>query len=204
MRTELQKTVFTSIALGKNFKEISDICKITPGNAYNVFKQTIDTLQNDVKKGERSKKILDCLNFLYIDETDYEVWRYPMRLLAPHLIFPETAVETAKELFGSGYRIYGFKKLPTYGRRARVDDLILHTLTFDHTAAKAISERNRDFSDKDYLKIRIEDEGMERVAVMVNFDLDYGFDFDTKGMQILRYDNEFALENNVPVEVASL
>ena len=45
---------------------------------------------------------------------------------------------------------------------------------------------------------------MERAAVMVNFDLDYGFDIDTKGMQILRYDNEFALENNMPVEVASL
>lgn len=203
MRTELQKTVFTNRVLGKNFKEISDICKITPGNAYNVFKQTIDTLQNDVKKGEESKKILDCLRFLYIDETDYEVWRYPMRLLAPHLIFPESSVGTAKELFGSGYRIYGFKKLPTYGRRARVEDLILHTLRFDETAAKAISERNRDFINRDYLEKKIKEEGMEREAVIVSFDLDYGFDIDTKGMKILRSPG-FALDNNMPVEIPSL
>ncbi len=203
MRTELQKTVFTNRALGKNFKEISDICKITPGNAYNVFKQTIDTLQNDVKKSEESKKILDCLRFLYIDETDYEVWRYPMRLLAPHLIFPESSVGTAKELFGSGYRIYGFKKLPTYGRRARVEDLILHTLRIDETAAKAISERNRDFINRDYLEKKIKEEGMEREAVIVSFDLDYGFDIDTKGMKILRSPG-FALDNNMPVEVPSL
>lgn len=203
MRTELQKTVFTNRVLGKNFKEISDICKITPGNAYNVFKQTIDTLQNDVKKGEESKKILDCLRFLYIDETDYEVWRYPMRLLAPHLIFPESSVGTAKELFGSGYRIYGFKKLPTYGRRARVEDLILHTLRIDETAAKAISERNRDFINRDYLEKKIKEEGMEREAVIVSFDLDYGFDIDTKGMKILRSPG-FALDNNMPVEVPSL
>ena len=203
MRTELQRTVFTNRALGKNFKEISDICKITPGNAYNVFKQTIDTLQNDVKKGEESKKILDCLRFLYIDETDYEVWRYPMRLLAPHLIFPESSVGTAKELFGSGYRIYGFKKLATYGRRARVEDLILHTLRIDETAAKAISERNRDFINRDYLEKKIKEEGMEREAVIVSFDLDYGFDIDTKGMKILRSPG-FALDNNMPVEVPSL
>lgn len=199
----MQKTVFTSRALGKSFKEISDICKITPGNAYNVFKQTIDTLQNDVKKGEESKKILDCLRFLYIDETDYEVWRYPMRLLAPHLIFPESSVGTAKELFGSGYRIYGFKKLPTYGRRARVEDLILHTLRIDETAAKAISERNRDFINRDYLEKKIKEEGMEREAVIVSFDLDYGFDIDTKGMKILRSPG-FALDNNMPVEIPSL
>ena len=204
MRTDLQKRVFTNRALGKSFKEISDICKITQGNAYNVFKQTIDTLQNDVKSGDRARKILDCLHFLYVDEIDYDMWKYPMRLRGrPYLIVSESTVETAKEYFSSEYRIYGFKKLPTYGRRARVEDLILLTLNIDETAAKAISERNRDSIDRDYLEKRIKEEGMERNAVMVSFDLDYGFDFDAKGLENYR-SLGFALDNNMPVEIASL
>lgn len=203
MRTELQKIVFTNRALGKTFKEISDICKTTPGNAYNVFKQTVDTLQNDVQKGERAKRLLGCLRFLYVNEIDYDIWRYPMRLRSPHLIFQENSIDMAKELFSDGYMIYSFKNLPTYGKRPRVEDLILHTLNIDETASKAISERNRDSIDKDYLERRIKEEGMEKEAVEVSFDLDYGFDFDTKGMKILKAPG-FALDNNMPVEIPSL
>lgn len=178
--------------------QISKICKITPGNAYNIFTHVINTLQKDIKKGEESKKILDCLHFICVDETDYALWKYPMRLSSPHLIFTETVIDIAKELFGSEYKIFSFKKLPTYGRRARVEDLIIHTLRFDHTAAKIISERNRDFVDKNYLKTRIEDEDMKKEAVMVSFDLDYGFDL--KMDNILRYIN-FDFKHNMPLEV---
>ena len=111
--------VFINKAQGKKFTEISKICNITQGKAYIVFKQTIDTLRNDVKRGDRAKKLLDCLRFLYVDEIDYDMWKYPMRLHGrPYLIVQENAVDMAKELFGDGYRIYGFKKLPAYGRRA--------------------------------------------------------------------------------------
>jgi len=199
MLTELQKRVFTNRVMGKNYNQISDICKITSGNAYNVFTQTINTLQKDIKKGEESKKILDCLHFIYFDETDYAVWKYPMRLSLPHLIFSETAIDTAKELFGKEYKIFSFIKLPTYGRRARVEDLIVHTLRFDHTAAKLISERNRDFIDDNYLKTRIEDEDMNKEAVMVSFDIDYGFDL--KAENTLRYP-PFNLKHMMPLRIS--
>lgn len=199
MLTELQKIVFTNRALGKNYNQISEICKITPGNAYNIFTQTTNTLQKDIKKGEEAKKILDCLHFIYVDETDYAVWKYPMRLSLPHLIFSETVIDTAKELFGNAYRIFSFRKLPAYGKRARVEDLIVHTLRFDHTASKMISERNRDFVDGNCLKARIVDEDMKKEAVMVSFDLDYGFDL--KVDNTLRYP-AFDLKHMMPPRVA--
>lgn len=198
MLTDLQKRVFTNRALGKTFMQISAICKITPGNAYNIFTQATDTLQTDIRKGEEAQKILDCLHFIYVDETDYAVWKYPMRLSLPHLIFSKTTINTARELFGNEYKIFSFNKLPTYGRRARVEDMIVHTLRFDHTAAKIISERNRGFVDKDYLKTRIKDEDMKKEAVMVSFDLDYGFDLKTDS--VLRY-IKFDFSHNMPLRI---
>ncbi|VVB85524.1 Uncharacterised protein [uncultured archaeon] len=196
MLSQLQKTVFKSRALGNNYTRIAKACGITPGNAYNIFTQTIKTLQKHIEEGKKSKELLDCLQFIYIDETDYVVWGYPMRLSLPHLIFTEAAEETATELFGAEYRIFSFKKLHTHGVRARVEDLIVHTLKFDHTAAKAISERNRGFVDGNYLKTRIEEEDMMKEAVMVSFDQDYGF--DVKIPNILRYP-AFNLKHNLPL-----
>ena len=193
MTTETQRKVLTNRYLKKTFKEIGKLCNTTPGNAYNIFNQTIIMLQNNIKKGEEAKKLLDCMNFSYVDNTDYMVWKYPMRIDIPHLIFSESVVDTATKLFGDRYKIFTFKNLPTYGRRLRIEDLIVHTLKFDHTAAKAISERNRDFIDKDYLEQRIKTESMEKDAMMISLDIDYGFNLTATN--VLRY-KAFILNNN--------
>ncbi len=97
MLSQLQKTVFKSRALGNNYTQIAKACGITSGNAYNIFTQTIKTLQKQIDKGKKSKELLNCLQFIFVDKTDYMVWSYPMRLSLPHMIFTEATVDTATE-----------------------------------------------------------------------------------------------------------
>lgn len=119
-----------------------------------------------------------------------------MRLTRPHLIVPEPVADIAAKQYGRKYKIFTFKEMPTYDKRLRVEDVIVHTLKFDHGAAKNISVRNKDSIDKDYLEQRIKTENMEKPAMMISLDIDFGFEL--KADNVLRY-KAFILDNNPPL-----